>query len=203
MNVNSATINASYQKYPLAWWAGIVSVFLGAVLYLRMPLVTQTKDSLALIQADVETVRLNFREGSGMNEDLARMEELVQLFHKRLTDSDQRAKNVGYFDGFRNLHADVLENVRLSGINQIALVRENPSVADWNIWEMKQYGVLPFEMSVSGLLTDILKVLYFLKQSDVVLNVRSFELRTDSTREQGYMSMSLIINTVAKSSSMK
>jgi len=48
------------------------------------------------------------------------------------------------------------------------------------------------------LLTEILDMIYVLKQGDVILNVRSFDLTTDNRREQGYMTMRLVVNTVAK-----
>lgn len=198
MNVNSATINASYHKYPLAWWACIVSLFLGAVLYLRMPVMGKTQTELDMVNEDLDTIQVNFREGSGMNEDLEYTEKLMTTFRSRLTDADQRARNIGYFDGFVSEYPDALKSIQLSGINQKPIVKENPRLADWNIREMKQYAVLPFEMRVSGLLTDILKMMYLLRQSNVILNYDSFELTTDNNREQGYMSMLLTVNTVAK-----
>ncbi|MBN2233740.1 MAG: hypothetical protein JW706_01215 [Opitutales bacterium] len=198
MDINSATIKASYHKYPLAWWSGILAVVLGLILYFRMPVMQQTEDALALIQDDLDTIQINFREGSGMKEDLDHIEELVKNLGSRLTDADQRARNIGYFDGFPSLHSERLKSIQLSGINQMQVISEAAKPTDGDIWAMKHYAVLPFEMTVSGLLTEILEMMYLLKQSDVILNFRSFDLTTDSRREQGYMSMRLVVNTVAK-----
>ncbi len=198
MDINAETIRASYQKYPLAWWAGIISVFLGAILYFRMPVMQQTEDALKLVQEDLDTIQINFREGSGMKEDLERIDELVSSLGSRLTDADQRAKNIGYFDGFSALHADLLRSIQLTGINQMASIPEKDVLGDGDIWGMRSYSILPFEMTISGLLTEILDMIYVLKQGDVILNVRSFDLTTDNRREQGYMTMRLVVNTVAK-----
>lgn len=198
MDINSETIKLSYHKYPLAWWAAILSVFLGAILYFRMPVMQRTEDALKLVQDDLETIQINFREGSGMQEDLDHMEQLVEGLRSRLTDADQRARNIGYFDGFSSLHPDALKSIQLTGINQMPSVPEKAALTPSDIWAMKNYSVLRFEMSVSGLLTEILDMIYLLKQGDVILNVNSFELSTDSRREQGYMNMKLTVHTVSK-----
>lgn len=197
MEVNIETIKASYRKYPLAWWACGISIVLGLILYVRMPLMEQTRDALLLVQEDLAVIQMNFREGSGMTEDLEHIEDLIKSFQSRLTDSSQRARNIGYFDGFPGLFSGRLKSLQLTSINQMQSIAEKANLVGADIWGMRNYSVLPFEMTASGLLTEILDFLYLLKQGSVILNVRSFELSTDNRREQGYMTMRFTVNTVA------
>lgn len=190
-------ITSSTKNYPIAWISGGLSLLLGLYFYFTFSSLSDYEQRLDDVEHEVSVLKSNFREGNDLEYDLDELKKGFVTVNERLIDRNQIANNNGFFYSLGQSHP-----VEILDVSQRTVIREKEKILPGEIWALKHFAVVPFEMKVVGLLTDIIDFLYTLDESERFIEVRSFRLNLSEKMEAGYMMMNLEINILATPSTV-
>jgi hypothetical protein len=186
-------ISNSAKNYPIAYGSGILSLFLLVYFYFSLSSLPEYRQQVTELEQEVLVLKNNFRDGTDLELDYEVFKDGFEKVRSRLIDRYQIADNNGFFYSLGQSHP-----VEIISVSQKPVINETNEPGSGNIWALKHYPVVPFEMEVVGLLTDILDFLYVMDQCDRFISVESFDLAIATNREPGYMRISLGINVLGK-----
>jgi len=183
----------NFKRYPIAWGAGILSLAIGAYLYLTMASLKTYEDQVFELEREVQTLKSNARQGADIEQDYEAFKNLFDRIDSSLMDHTQIANNNGVFYTFASNHP-----VEITAVSQRTVIEETKNPPKRDIWSKKYFSVIPFSMEVSGLLTDIADMFYQFDKVQQLIQIRRFELTTTSQPEEGYMAMTLEVNVLGR-----
>ena len=183
----------SFKRYPIAWAAGFLSLVMGVYLYFTMDSLQTYEDQVFELEQEVQVLKSNGRQGTDLQEDYDRFKALFDRIDSSLMDHTQIANNNGVFYGFSARHP-----VEITAVSQRPVIGESANPPQGDIWSKKNFSIIPFTMTVNGLLTDIADMFYQFDKSPQLIGIRRFELTTTNKPEEGYMTMSLEVNVMGK-----
>lgn len=184
-------IQKSIKSYPVAWITGGLSLVIGAYLYLTLDNLSSSQERLDELRHEVDTLKANAREAEGLDDDLQRFKSLYDEIDSQLIEHQQIAVNNDFFYAlFEEMPIEVLE------VRQRTVIEESKNPENGEIWTRKFFSVVPFDLRVSGYLTDLLDMLYVLDQCDRITKVNSFQLALNDRAESGLMTLDFQIHMV-------
>lgn len=186
-------ITNSAKNYPIAFASGVLSILLIVYLYLSLNTLPEYEQRVSDLEQEVNILKNNARDGTNLELDSQVFKSDFEKARIRLVDRYQIADNNGFFYSLGQSHP-----VDIISVTQKPVINESAKPLQGNIWTLKHFPVVPFEMEVVGLLTDILDFMYVLNQCDRFISIESFDLEIAPSREPGYMKVLLGINVLGK-----
>jgi high-affinity nickel permease len=195
--MQKSDVVASLRSYPIPWICGLVGLLCVPYLYFTGDKVLQLETERDALRREVSILSTNVREGVDLEEHVKQIKGASDQLERRLLDRDQNAINVGFFFTFAQSHP-----VEISDVFQRATIAEKPNPTAAEIWTLKHFAVVPFDMKLIGVMNDLMDFIYALEQSDRIIRVRSFDLfQAPASKELGNMEMNLSLLLLAKSKS--
>jgi hypothetical protein len=186
-------ISTSAKNYPIAYGCGILGLLLLVYFYFSMSSLPEYQQKVTELEHEATVLKNNFRDGTDLELDYEVFKEGFGKVRNRLLDRYQIADNNGFFYSLGQSHP-----VEIISVSQKAVISETNEPVAGNIWALKHFSVIPFEIEIVGLLTDILDFLYVLDQCDRFISIESFTLEIATNREPGYMRIILGINVLGR-----
>ena len=186
-------ITNSAKNYPIAFIGGVVSILLIVYFYMSMNALPQYQQQALNLERELMILKSNSRDGIDLELDYEEFKDGFQQVKSRLIDRYQIANNNGFFYNLGQTHP-----VDIISVTQKPVINESAKPVAGNIWTLKHFAVVPFDIEVVGLLTDILDFMYVLNQCDRFISVERLDIEIAPNREPGYMRIILGVNVLGR-----
>jgi hypothetical protein len=168
-----SSISKKILQQPIPFVCGVLVIFLAVLLYMRMPKIEDYQQRHSELERKWQTIQANVDRSNGMEEHVALLEEALEEVETRLMVEENVAVNSEFF---YNLEDAV--GITLSQFSQGSL--NNGERLGLQGGGLKHFGVLPFDLTVSGSLKAMLQFLDTLERSNYLVRTENVVLSLPS-----------------------
>lgn len=168
-----SSISKKLLQQPIPFVCGVLVIFLAVLLYMRMPKIKDYQQRHSELERKWQTIQANVDRSNGMEEHVALLEEALEEVETRLMVEENVAVNSEFF---YNLEDAV--GITLSQFSQGSL--NNGERLGLQGGGLKHFGVLPFDLTVSGSLEAMLQFLDTLERSNYLVRTENVVLSLPS-----------------------
>jgi len=168
-----SSISKKILQQPIPFVCGVLVIFLAVLLYMRMPKIEDYQQRHSELERKWQTIQANVDRSNGMEEHVALLEEALEEVETRLMVEENVAVNSEFF---YNLEDAV--GITLSQFSQGSL--NNGERLGLQGGGLKHFGVLPFDLTVSGSLEAMLQFLDTLDRSNYLVRTENVVLSLPS-----------------------
>ncbi|MEO0796454.1 MAG: hypothetical protein AAFX93_14890 [Verrucomicrobiota bacterium] len=162
--MNSEVIIAKVKQYPLAFICGGVLLVAVVLTFLRSDRLPSLETEYEQTLTESDLMNTNRENSVNLEENLAKMQEIVTGIDSRLIDSEAATDNYRY----------LLQMAEKSGVNLMDPSRGQ--VIGAKAAGMNEYPLVQFSVSVSGPYKNVLIFLYELRTGKYIVRIESLTM---------------------------
>jgi hypothetical protein len=189
----STKVQALWKKFPLVVLAGGVSVILLVVLVLRFTTLESKIGEAEELKREIDLMERNIRNATSLEEESARMSEMIGEIPRRTILRQDRAGNSAYFyrlaDG---LSASIVR------VNQRDDLPGRYTGRQPNRWQLNQFEEVSFEIAAVGRLNELLELIHYLRSSEKLIRIGDFSLNVDQAVNPAVLRIVLDVRALAR-----
>lgn len=180
------------KKNPAILFGIIILVVLGAIGLLRANQLTELSDLETELNTKLDKINLNVKYSENIEQDIQKLDELVENIDKRLFIVDERSMNVDFFYSFEDKLDIVISEVDQLEKGSARFSKDGPD-------ELKNYSVINYDITVSGSFREIVRLLYEIYQVDPIMRISDFQIDAtkDSNGKPGKLSAEIRVAVLA------
>lgn len=184
---------AMLKEYPFAIGCLVLMIVCAGVLYLRKDVVAELANREDEVKTRLRMIERNASNAQGLEEDVKALEDAIDTIADRLFHRDERASNTNFFYSLEE-RADI----NILQVNQLedqaqAFAADGPR-------ELKGYGAIPYQLTIQGKFSEIIRFLGALRNVEPYLRVSSLQLSSGGRQKapDGMLSVQLRIAVLAR-----
>lgn len=150
---------------------------------------------LAAIEADLvqelDTISLNVKNSKDIEQDIQKLENMVNTIDERLFAVEERSANIDFFYSLEERL-----DVRISEVRQLNAA--NPRFSQKGPDRLKLYSVIDYSITVNGTFSEVLRVLYEIYQIEAIARVTEFEVDASNVEGSDDLSATIKVAVLAQ-----
>jgi hypothetical protein len=167
MNLSQA--GKKVAEFPILFVCGILTPLIVVLLVMRGPKVTQFEQELSALEREWHNIQTNVERASGMETDIERLEQGLEVVRQRLMQVDNVAVNYEFF----------FDLERESGI-ALSRFSQAPATDGADLIPgadgMKHFTAIPYDLSMAGTLEQITGFLDLLDRQRYIVRMEFLRL---------------------------
>lgn len=171
--MNLSSIGKILIQYPIPFVCGLLCFFLGVLIVMRGPKVEEYEQQLAEMERRWQAMQMNLDRSKGIEEDIEQIERAHEEVKARLLEPDEVAVNSEFF-----YDLEEATGISLTQFSQGSA--SNGSRLPLAIDKLDHFRVVPFDLSVTGTLPEMLELLSRLDRSRYIIRMEKLDLNLPS-----------------------
>lgn len=189
----SLKMHQLWKKFPVAVVAGGASLILLVAFGLRYTTLENKNEELEEVKREIELMERNIRNSTSIEEQSARMGEMLEEIPGRTILRQDRAGNSAYFYRIaEGLAADIVR------VNQRDDLPGRYTGRHPNRWRLNQFEEVSFEIAAVGRLNELLELVHYLRSSEKLVRIADFSLGVDQAVNPSVLRIVLDVRALAR-----
>lgn len=166
------------KRYPIAIGCALLALVGVGLIVMRGDVLGEVQREEEQLQSRIKIIDTNSKQSKGIEEDVAKLEEYIELLDGRIFDREKRAINTNFFYAFG-------EDMDVS-ITNVSQRREEPKLfAKSGPNALSLHSTIGYDISVVGKYGELIKFMHKFFVVDSVARVTSFSLSPSNTGAGG------------------
>ncbi len=182
-----------WKKFPVAVIAGGAALILLIVFALRYSALDNKIGQAKEIKGEIEVMERNIRNSTSLEEQSARMAEMLEEIPGRTMLRQDRAGNSAFF---YRIAEDLAANI--VRVNQRDDLPGRYTGRHPNRWRLNHFEEISFEIAAVGRLNELLELVHYLRSSEKLVRVADFSLSVDQAINPSVLRLVLDVRALAR-----